>query len=508
MAAMTFLAVVLTALQATQPAAADVPAELLEAFPEAQAIEAEVEVARRVPQKATGIFDLGEGRFAVLTPEGRWRAARRHWDGSGRLWAGFGGDGEPLAEVIDELRRDGPADVPTAAEGWSIRQIWTAPTPATRLVAGRDGRTLLLLARNGDVHRFDPDAGTSDRLLDGATYAYVDGPQSINRAAQDGALGSLEDEAGRLYVTVNTILPDERPVAHRVTIFRFTPDGEGYAGEPWLTLDYPAGVGAYGHGVGDLQIGPDGMLYVASGSRTDADEPGLDSRFGQMGEVRLTSAVWRVDPSLKRATADDVEIFADGLRNPFGLCFDARGRLIATENGPNANPPCELNVVEQGRHYGFPYRFSDWPVNPYPDVADAPADLEFTDPVVNVGPDAVGRQGRPLSTFEPHSSPVGIDRADAIIGPATFLVARIGNGVFLDSLDVGRDVVSVQLLGPGDDGRERAEVRRVAWGMTGPIDVATLGDRAYVVEYNPEGPGAVWELARDDGSQATGQNGP
>ena len=48
-------------------------------------------------------------------------------------------------------------------------------------------------------------------------------------------------------------------------------------------------------------------------------------------------------------------------------------RMISTENGPNLDPPEELNEIREGCHYGFPYQFSDWPKNPSKHIGPPPA---------------------------------------------------------------------------------------------------------------------------------------
>ena len=114
------------------------------------------------------------------------------------------------------------------------------------------------------------------------------------------------------------------------------------------------------------------MLYVNSGSRTDGDETGDDPRYSKEGEDRLTSCIWRLDPN---ADKPEIEIYARGLRNAYGFCWNDKGEMYATDNGPDADPPEELNHIEKGHHYGFPYRFSDWVKPPYiytPDAAARP----------------------------------------------------------------------------------------------------------------------------------------
>ena len=116
------------------------------------------------------------------------------------------------------------------------------------------------------------------------------------------------------------------------------------------------------------------MIYVSSGSCTDHGEPGNEPNKSTEGEDPNTSCIWRLDP---KADHPKLEIFADGLRNPFGFCWNDKGEFFATENGPNADPPEELNRIEQGKHYGFPFRFSNWPNKVYPDEPDGAAEFSI-----------------------------------------------------------------------------------------------------------------------------------
>ena len=52
--------------------------------------------------------------------------------------------------------------------------------------------------------------------------------------------------------------------------------------------------------------------------------------------------------------------YATGLRNANGFDWEPRtGRLFAGDNGQDGSgegfPPDEINIVEAGRHYGFPF---------------------------------------------------------------------------------------------------------------------------------------------------------
>lgn len=74
------------------------------------------------------------------------------------------------------------------------------------------------------------------------------------------------------------------------------------------------------------------------------------------GRVPCNGAILRVHPE-----NGQLELVAWGLRNPFGLAFDGRGRLFATDNGsdergsrPIYGSADALLLIEQGAWYGWP----------------------------------------------------------------------------------------------------------------------------------------------------------
>lgn len=94
-----------------------------------------------------------------------------------------------------------------------------------------------------------------------------------------------------------------------------------------------------------IAFGPDGRLYVSIGSSCNVCvEP--DAR-------RTTIQVFNADGSSGRT-------FAAGLRNAIGFDWDPETkRLWAHDMGQeglgNTFPPDEINLLEDGKHYGFPY---------------------------------------------------------------------------------------------------------------------------------------------------------
>jgi glucose/arabinose dehydrogenase len=279
------------------------------------------------------------------------------------------------------------------------------------------------------------------------------------------------------------------PHQNEVMIWRSseTLGGQPAKMRPWFRTQYPYGVGPYNHGVSHLAFGPDGMLYVNSGSRTDGGEAGNDPQRYQGGEVEITACLWRLNP---RDEQPKLEIYARGIRNAYGFAWDAAGNLFTFSNGPDYNAPEEMDFIHAGCHYGFPYQFADWPVKPgfpYPHTPPAPSGLEFTPPVVNLGP-AGGGSAAGLSTFDPHSAPGGAlwcgeDFPASLRG--SFLVTRFGNllGPPAVADDVGFDLLSVR-VDRRDKKRVTAQVNTAVAPLARPLDVIGIGQgRALILEY-------------------------
>ena len=398
--------------------------------------------------------------------------------------------------------------LPAAPTGFELKELVRLPEFATRLTSDGKGGRLYILGQAGGVWRFEPASGNLKQIIWPTDFVGL-------KPLDFQTLGLTRDEQGRLWITVNQRVPSEPLVMNEAAIFRttaFDAEGDPVAPRPWLQTEYPWGIGPYNHGLSDIRFGPDGMLYVSSGSRTDSGEAGGLPHLGQMGEVEITAAMWRLDP---KASAPKIEIIARGIRNAYSFNWDGAGNLFTVSNGPDAHAPEEMDHVvppkpgEQPRHHGFPYQFGDVPADHkwYPHTPPAPAGVTFVLPVLNLGPAGI-MGGKPTSTFNAHSSPTGLtwlgrDWPESVRDG--FLVGRLGSFLAgpVDGEEHGFDILHLKME-RRTDGRWTARTTTFLAPLGRPIDVHIAAPgKLYVLEYtrptNLKGgagwlPGRVLEL--------------
>ncbi len=373
--------------------------------------------------------------------------------------------------------------LPEAPQGLQLRHHWTPPVNAVRVTGDPSGRWLYVLTLPGDVWRYDTQTGQALEVI--AWHNYVADPPTTPIAQ-----GLCFDDRQRMYVVSNVRDTTVQPWINRATVWRSDPVKHGEAERidltPWSSVDYPYGIHNFNHGVGHVAQGPDGMIYVGSGSRTDANEDSPDERIANGGEVELTACLWRLDPD---EAEPEVQVYARGLRNPFGFDWDDQGRLWATDNGPNADPPGELNLVEEGKHYGFPYAFADWAQSPYGHTPAPPDGVALVPPVVNLGPGGGGSADAPMATFSPHSSPNGLAFLGDAFPPALagkLAVVRFGNQI--RTAPVGCDLLLVEVHDTEDpSGRITVKTTTLLESLCRPLDVhATADGRLFILEHSRE----------------------
>jgi glucose/arabinose dehydrogenase len=249
-----------------------------------------------------------------------------------------------------------------------------------------------------DGLRDEPFVDVSDRMVNLGEFA---GNYATQGQAYDerGLLGiAFHPDFGnnrRFYLHYSAPRTDDMPDNwdHRelVSEFRASEDlSSANADSERVLLDIPHP--QYNHNAGPIAFGPDGSLYVPMGDGGGANDnmyghvdDWYDQNEGGNGQdvtENLLGSVLRIDVDAGSAettqsdgggtttrqggdqpygipddnpfagdSAGRGEIYAYGLRNPFGISFDSEGRAFTADLGQNLFE--EVDVVEKGGNYGW-----------------------------------------------------------------------------------------------------------------------------------------------------------
>lgn len=118
----------------------------------------------------------------------------------------------------------------------------------------------------------------------------------------------------------------------------------------WRQQPKTSGSGHFGH---RLAFSPDGAhLFITSGERQKMQPAqNLDNNLGTI--VRLDPDGTPAERNPFGDQGVTAQLWTFGHRNPLGIAFDAAGNLWSTEMGPQGGD--ELNLIREGRNYGWPY---------------------------------------------------------------------------------------------------------------------------------------------------------
>ncbi|MEY3585215.1 MAG: hypothetical protein RLZZ243_279 [Bacteroidota bacterium] len=324
-----------------------------------------------------------------------------------------------------------------------------------------------------------------------------------------------------------------------------------------VTEAYPTSSSSGDHGFTGITVDPNhDYLYFSGGSRTSFGEVESNGgNFPGMREQALTSKIYRIPidaenlywPNDSTFLTNGGFVFAEGTRNAYDMAWNAENHLFAVDNAGERDDPEELNWIQEGQHYGFPWRIGgnanpltdpsydasqDPLVNPNNDAylaghfnADSnfppiPAGIQFTEPLRNYGNAAdfykeentgqikrASEEGTSVRTFTPHRSPLGlvIDRDE--------LLGSIYQGkAFVMSFMPGGDSTGYTPLSPWgtpcpfvDSSRElvmmdlhydtllsdyTVHTSNIVTGFYLPVDAEQVGNSMYVIENN----GELWKI--------------
>lgn len=256
-----------------------------------------------------------------------------------------------------------PAQAPAAAASLTVPDGFGVSVFASGLTGGRlmaiSPEGTLVLARRAEVVALpdaDGDGVAEPRVLfSNLTYAH-----------------SVAFANGYLYIATTP------------AVLRVRWDNGAPVGQPEPIVELPSDKPSL-HTSRSLGIGPDGRLYVSLGSSCNACvEP--DAR-------RTTLMVF--DPDGKNGRT-----FATGLRNAIGFDWDpGTGRLWAGDPGIDGlgddAPTEEINVVEEGKHYGHPFYNGGSRPTVLPEL-------------VSAKPPATGAVTAPAFDLPAHTTPMGV----------------------------------------------------------------------------------------------------
>ncbi|SDJ95301.1 PQQ-dependent sugar dehydrogenase [Microbulbifer yueqingensis] len=378
-------------------------------------------------------------------------------------WKQLTGGADTDPETVDRQLR--------AAEGYRV-ELFASDLPNARwLAVTRSGDLVVSQPKSGQVTLVradrDGDGSSDDRrvLIDGLTrphglvlhedWLYIAESDAIGRVAFDHSDGRL---AGS-YQRIVTGLADR--------------------GNHWTKT---------------IGMGPDGWLYLSSGSSCNVCEE----------ENQRRATIMRLRPD-----GSDLQVFATGLRNSVGFDWSPKdGGLYATDNGRDwlgdDFPPDELNLVEQGVFYGWPYANGDRV--PDPDLgADAGPEIQAR----------IASSRPPAHKFAAHNAPLGIRflRSPGQL-PAYRDAALVAlHGSWNRSVKDGYKVVSLHW----DDSGAISQ-RDFLWGFLGPEreevygrPVAIAEDAAGNIYVSDDYAGAVYRVSRGEQAQpaaVTGRSSP
>jgi hypothetical protein len=335
------------------------------------------------------------------------------------------------------------------------------------------------------------------------------------------------------------------------------PDGTRIWSTVLSTEAYPTSGPSGDHGFTGLNIDPQQQfLYFSSGSRTSFGEVQTNNgAFPGLREQALTSKIFRIPVSAENiylyndSTFLDTcgYVFAMGTRNAYDMAWNAQDHLFAIDNAGERDDPEELNWIQEGHHYGFPWRIGgnlnpltnpnynaaqDPLINPQnsayleghfnadPNFPQIPSGLQFTEPLSNYGAAAdyyknettgkiekSSESGTPVKTFTPHRSPLGlvIDKNKAlgsVYSGKGFVMSFMPGG---DStgfspispwgspcpfVDPSRELVMMNLYYDSLNNDYAIQTSNLVTGFYLPVDAEQVGNSIYIIENN----GVLWKI--------------
>jgi aldose sugar dehydrogenase len=209
---------------------------------------------------------------------------------------------------------------------------------------------------NGDLLVTEKPGRMRIVTANGQTRPPISGVPNVDARGQGGL---LDVELSPRFATDRTIFwafTEPRQGGNGTSVARavLSPDGQRLEQVRVIFRAMPTYDGTMHYG-SRVVFGPDGMLYITLGERSDISirpqAQHLDSHMGKIIRIAPDGSVPQDNPFVGRADAKP-EIWSVGHRNVQSAAFDTEGRFWAVEHGPRGGD--EVNLIEAGKNYGWP----------------------------------------------------------------------------------------------------------------------------------------------------------
>lgn len=319
--------------------------------------------------------------------------------------------------------------VPT---GYVVEHVGKFPGQPMQITYGRDGRLYATVledgTRNGAVYVMNSD-GSTERY--GGDFI-----SPVGLAFQPGT--------DVLYVTARVT------VGQGGGLWRVQPGG----GTPEVVINnLPCCFSLIDNQPNGITFGPDGYLYMGIGALTDhAESPNPRSQpFADI--LPNEAAILRIQPH-----TGAIEVYANGIHNPYDVTFDAAGEFYATDSGLVSGPGDRLLSIAPGGNYGWPY----WRGRGCTECPLAPN--------ISISPDMV--------TFPDFSLPRGLTTYTGTQFPA-----NVFGNLFVALWNGTPDAQRIVRIDPHDSrlGTENYSPEPFVTGLIRPVDVAVAPDGTLVI---------------------------
>lgn len=213
--------------------------------------------------------------------------------------------------------------------GYRVEYVGRFPGQPMQITYGGDSRLYATVLENG--------------TRNGAVYV-MDGEGAVTRYSGTfvSPLGlAFQPGTDVLYVSAR-----EMPMIGG-GVWRVSPDGT----TEQIVSGLPCCFRIIDNQPGGMIFGQDGFLYMGVGSLSDTTANPPRSARAWMDVQPYEASILRIDPS-----QGTLEVFAQGIRNPFDLTQDSSGQFYTTDTGLLTGIVNDRVLrVEQGGHYGWPY---------------------------------------------------------------------------------------------------------------------------------------------------------